>query len=57
VPVDHIKRSAFAVYERKPPISLPMEAGGKVDFALDAMFNITEHVPVDGDCGWEYEDF
>jgi hypothetical protein len=34
-----------------------MEAGGKVEFALDAMFNITEHVPVDGDCGWEYEDF
>jgi hypothetical protein len=34
-----------------------MEAGGKVEFALDALFNITEHVLVDGDCGWEYEDF
>jgi hypothetical protein len=30
-------------------------AGGKVEFALDALFNITEHVPVDGDCGWEYD--
>ena len=34
-----------------------LEAGGKVEFALDALFNKTEHVLVDGDCGWEYDDF
>jgi len=31
--------------------------GGKVDFALDALINVTRNVLVDGDDGWEYGTF
>jgi hypothetical protein len=54
VPTVHrIKRSASGTQN----FTRMLEAGGKVEFALDALFNITEHVLVDGDCGWEYETF
>jgi hypothetical protein len=52
VPVDHIKSSALQSTSGAHHFTR-MEAGGKVEFALDALFNITEHVPVDGDGGNE----
>jgi hypothetical protein len=52
--VDRIKRSAL---QSSHHFTRMLEAGGKVEFALDALFNITDRVLVDGDCGWEYETF
>jgi hypothetical protein len=34
-----------------------LEAGGKVEFALDSLFHSTQKVLVDGDGVWEYELF
>ena len=31
-----------------------VDKGGKIDYALDALLKITEHVVVGGDDGWEY---
>jgi hypothetical protein len=55
--VDRIKSSALQSTSGTHHFTRMLEAGGKVEFALDALFNITEKVLVDGDCGWEYEDF
>jgi hypothetical protein len=52
--IDRIKSSASRGTHR---FARMLEAGGKVEFALDALFSITENVLVDGDCGWEYEVF
>jgi hypothetical protein len=55
--VDRIKSSAMLSTSGAHHFTRMLEAGGKVEFALDALFNITEKVLVDGDCGWEYENF
>jgi hypothetical protein len=55
--VDRIKSSALQSTSGSQHFTRMMEAGGKVEFALDALFHITEKVLVDGDCGWEYETF
>jgi len=31
-----------------------VDKGGKIDYAIDAILKITEHVVVEGDDGWEY---
>ena len=31
-----------------------LSKGGKVEFAIDALINVTRNVAVDGDDGWEY---
>jgi hypothetical protein len=55
--VDRIQRSALQSTSGAHHFKRMLEAGGKVEFALDALFNITEKLLVAGDCGWEYEDF
>jgi hypothetical protein len=55
--VDRIKSSAMRSTSGSRHFTRMLEAGGKVEFALDALFNITEKVLVNGDCGWEYEVF
>jgi hypothetical protein len=55
--VDSIKRSVSQSIHGGHNFTRMLEAGGKVEFALDALFNITEQVLVKGDCGWEYETF
>jgi hypothetical protein len=55
--VDRIKRNALQSTSGAHNFKRMLEAGGKVEFALDALFNITEKVLIDGDCGWEYESF
>ena len=34
-----------------------MQKGGKIEYALDALFSVTQNVLVDGDDGWEYDTF
>ncbi len=51
--VDRIKRSAL---QSSHHFTRMLEAGGKVEFALDALFNITENALVGGDCGWGIRD-
>jgi hypothetical protein len=55
--VDRIKRSALQSTRGIHNFTRMLNAGGKVEFVLDALFYITEKVLVDGDCGWEYETF
>ncbi len=55
--VDRIKSSAMQSTRGTHHFTRMLEAGGKVEFVLDALFNFTEKVLVNGDCGWEYEDF
>jgi hypothetical protein len=60
--VDRIKSSASLQSTRGThDFTRMLEAGGRVEFALDALFYIDEYlaekVLVNGDCGWEYEVF
>jgi hypothetical protein len=55
--VDHIKSSALQSTRGAQHFTRMLDAGGKVEFALDALFYITEKVRVDGDYGWQYENY
>jgi hypothetical protein len=52
--VDRIKSSALQSTQH---FTRMLAAGGKVEFALDALLNMTETVLIDGDGVWEYEVF